>query len=505
MNELLQRHWDVVVIGTGVGGATLGRAMAEQGRSVLFVEKGRSGFRLERQTITPELEDPAARAVRGYWPDKVDATVNGQRSEFFAPLGCGVGGSSVFYAGTLERPEPHDLDHSEDRPHPVGGWPMRWQEMLPWLEKAEAMYGVHDGSTLPASPDDTAIMDRLRANGHQPSLLQSSIAGEPGCLECRGNKCPRTCKKDARSAGVEPALATGRAALLEQCEALALRGDGRRVTHLDARLRGEAVQLRADRFVLAAGALSSPRLLLASASEHWPGGCGNAHDQVGRHLMFHAIEVFAVWPRTIRGTDTPSKSVGLRDLYLHQGQRLGMVQAMGVNVGYGEILHFLRERVKVGPLARLAPLTPLAAYAASIMMGRAKLFVGQLEDLPYPGNRVLLDPAQPGRIRIEYTMHDELLQRRRVFRKTIQRAFKGMRPSFVNWQPELNFGHGCGTLRAGDDPRTSALDAHCKVHGVENLHVVDASFFPTSMGVNPSLTIAANALRVADHLVRAAT
>lgn len=503
MNDLLNRHWDVIVIGTGMGGATLGRAMAEQGRRVLFVEKGRAGFRQERQALTHEVADPVARAVRGFWPDPVDATVNGQRNEFFAPLGCGIGGSSVFYAGTLERPEPHDLDDSESRPHPVGGWPVRWQDMLPWLEKAEAMYSVHDGSHTPRSADDAAIMQRLSANGMRPITLHSSIAGEQGCLECRGNKCPRSCKKDARSAGVEPALATGQASLLERCEALALRGDGQRVTHLEADLQGTRVQLRADRYVLAAGALGSPRLLLASASEHWPGGCGNAHDLVGRHLMFHLNEMFAVWPGTDQDSTEPSKSVGLRDLYHLDGQRLGMVQAMGVNVGYGEIVHFLRERVKLGPLARLAPLTPLAAWPAARMMGRAKLFVGLLEDLPYAGNRVLLDPARPSRVRFEYTVHDELLQRRRTFRRAIQRAFRGLRPTFANWQPELNYGHPCGTLRAGHDPRTSVLNAHCQVHGVENLHVVDASFFPSSMGVNPSLTIAANALRVADHLMKA--
>lgn len=502
MNELLNRHWDVLVIGTGMGGATLGRALAERGRSVLFVEKGRAGFRQERQTLSFEVADPVARAVRGFWPEPVEAIVNGQRSEFFAPLGCGVGGSSVFYAGTLERPEPHDLDHSESRPHPVGGWPFRWQEMLPWLEKAEAMYGVHDGRGTPVSADDAAIMEKLGANGYRPIRLHSSIEGGPGCLECRGNKCPRTCKKDARSAGIEPAVATGRAAVLERCEALALRGDGRRITHLEADLQGQKVQLRADRYVLAAGALGSPRLLLASASEHWPHGCGNAHDQVGRNLMFHLCEMFAVWPGTDQGSTEPSKSVGLMDLYHFNGQRQGMVQAMGVNVGYGEIVHFLRERLKQGPLARLAPLTPLAAWPASRLMGRAKLFVGQLEDLPYPGNRVLLDPARPGRIRFEYTMHEELLERRRLFRRAIWRAFRGMRPSFANWQPEINVGHACGTLRAGHDPRTSVLNAHCRVHDVENLHVVDSSFFPSSMGVNPSLTIAANALRVADHLVK---
>lgn len=518
MNDLLNRHWDVIVIGTGMGGATLGRALAEQGRSVLFLEKGRQGFRGERQGLSAAVADPVARAVRGYWPDKLEGKVNGQQHTFFAPLGCGIGGSSVFYAGTLERPEPHDLDDSAALPHPVGGWPFGWHEMVPWLEKAESMYRVHGGSRAPdpnlsvpdgsadkPSADDAVILKRLQTNGYRPSLLRSAISGHGDCLECRGTKCPRVCKMDARSAGIEPALASGHAALIDQCEVIAVRGDASRITHVEAIHRGQHLRLSADRFVLAAGALSSPRLLLASRSEDWPHGCGNAHDLVGRNLMFHLNEMFAIWPRTKGGTSVPSKSVGLRDLYSIDGQRMGMVQAMGINVQYGEIAHFLKERLRATRFPQLAQLTPLAAWPASKVLGQAKLFVGLLEDLPYQHNRVYLDHAQPSRICFEYSMAPELLQRRKLFRRAIHSAFKGMRPVFVGWQPELNYGHPCGTLRAGSDPRTSVLNEDCRVHDIDNLYVVDASFFPTSMGVNPSLTIAANALRVANLLMKTKT
>jgi choline dehydrogenase-like flavoprotein len=221
--------------------------------------------------------------------------------------------------------------------------------------------------------------------------------------------------------------------------------------------------------------------------------------------MFHLNEMFAIWPRTKGGTSVPSKSVGLRDLYSIDGQRMGMVQAMGINVQYGEIAHFLKERLRATRFPQLAQLTPLAAWPASKVLGQAKLFVGLLEDLPYQHNRVYLDHAQPSRICFEYSMAPELLQRRKLFRRAIHSAFKGMRPVFVGWQPELNYGHPCGTLRAGSDPRTSVLNEDCRVHDIDNLYVVDASFFPTSMGVNPSLTIAANALRVANLLMKTKT
>jgi choline dehydrogenase-like flavoprotein len=308
---------------------------------------------------------------------------------------------------------------------------------------------------------------------------------------------------DARSAGLEPALATGRAELLEQCEVVAVRGTENRITHVEVIHGGKPMMLRARHYALAAGAFNSPRILLASDSAAWPQGCGNSHDLVGRHLMFHLNEMFAVWPPGKIRTTNPSKSVGLRDLYTLEGQRLGMVQAMGVGVGYGEITHFVKERMDASGWGSVARLAPLIGLSASHFLGQAKLFVGLLEDLPYLENRVRLDRERPQQLFFEYTMHSELLTRRKLFRKAIRRAFKGMRPLFANWQPELNYGHPCGTLRSGTDPRSSVLNAECRVHGIDNLYVVDASFFPTSMGVNPSLTIAANALRVADLMEKA--
>ena len=515
MKEIVERVWDVIVIGTGVGGGTAGRALAEAGASVLSLQKGRQGFRTERQGLDPVMADPVARAVRGFWPDPVHATINGRQQTFFAPLGCGTGGSSVFYAATLERPAPHDLDAGST--HPGGGWPVGYEAMRPWFDAAEAMYRVHGepdplsdipcprlGTPAEPSAGDTAILDRLRANGLHPYRLHTAIANTPGCLDCLGVKCPRVCKMDGRSAGLEPALATGRAALLDECEVVALRGEPHRITHVDALHRGEPIVLRARRFVLAAGALSSPRLLLASRSEAWPRGCANEHDQVGRHLMFHANELFAIWPRDAGHGSQPSKAVGLRDLYTLEGRPMGMVQAMGVNVSYGLIAHFLRQRLADSSLKALSALAPVAATLASLALGQAKLFVGLLEDLPYAENRVVFDARHPGRIVFEYTIHPELLERRALFRKAIRRAFRGLRPVFVDWRPELNYGHACGTLRAGTDPATSVVNADGRAHGLDNLYVVDASYFPTSTGVNPSLTIAANALRVA-HLMKAET
>ena len=515
--SLTARLWDVVVVGTGMGGGTLGRALAEQGLSVLFIEKGPAGYRAEETPLNPGITDPVSRQLRGFWPGSVVADVDGVTSQFFAPLGSGVGGSSVFYAATLERPEPHDLDDRPDRPHPTGGWPVSHAEMEPWLARAEALFAVNGepdplsgagaGSLTPPPPLDAgeiAMMDRMRRRGLHPYRLHAALRHVDGCRDCLGFKCPRPCKMDGRSAGVEPALATGHAALLDQCEVTRIHGDGAAVSHLELRHAGHDLTVRARAYVLAAGALASPRLLLASANEAWPEGCGNQSGLVGRNLMFHLNEMVAIWPR--RGApplDGPTKAIGFRDLYHVEGMRFGMVQAMGIAAREGEILHYMRmmlARSRLGRLPALGQLARLPAALAARMLGEAQIFVGLMEDLPYAGNRVTWAPGDGDTIRLSYAFQPEVLTRRRRFRHLIGRALRGQRHMFLTRWPELNFGHPCGTLRFGTDPATSVLDADCKVHGLSNLHVVDGSFMPTSMGVNPSLTIAANALRVADRI-----
>ncbi len=516
--HLLDQSWDVAVIGTGMGGGTVGRALAEAGLRVLFVEKGPAGYRSEAQALDPGVFDPDARLLRGFWPGQMAATINGRASRFFGPVGAGVGGSSVFYAGTLERPERHDLEDIPGRAHPTGGWPVGFDAFLPWFDAAQRMYDIHGGQDplndvphavappLPLGEGDAAMMASFEAAGLHPYALHSCVTPRPGAQGCLGHKCACGCKRDGRSAGVEPAVATGRAAVLDRAEVRRIESDGRRVTGLRLRLGSEEHVLTARRYVLAAGAFGSPRLLLGSASEACPTGLGNSSDQVGRNLMFHLNEMLAIWPRRGHGFDGPSKAIGLRDLYHDGDARFGMVQAMGIEASYGDIVHVLNgmyDRSALARLPKLRHLTRLPAAVAAQVLGAAKVFVGLMEDLPYGENRVHApDPKDPDALAFDYTLHPELLTRRRAFRRAMKRAFRGHRSLFLTRTPELNFGHGCGTLRFGSDPRSSVQRADGRLHDVGNLYVADASFMPTSAGVNPSLTIAANALRVADHLVR---
>src|SRR5690606_24109385 len=257
-------------------------------------------------------------------------------------------------------------------------------------------------------------------------------------------------------------------------------------------------------YVLSAGGLGSPSLLLRSRNESWPDGLGNRHDLVGRNLMFHLSEILAVWPDgDVSRTEPPPRSLCFRDLYYRDGTRMGLVQSMGLKAGYGEILYAAQLRLATS-LFRNVPLLKqglrVPAYLAASLLGPAHLFVGILEDLPVPDNRLLVDRSDPDRLEFQYSISDELNARRQLFRRQMAEAFGGLRRMFMSQAPQINFAHPCGTVRFGTDPRISVLDRDCKVHGVANLFVVDSSFMPTSNGVNPSLTIGANALRVAERI-----
>lgn len=522
MTAAAQFSPDVVVIGAGMGGGLAGRALAEAGLSVLFLERGPTPPRLAVNAMAAEPGNASARELLGCWPAPTRAVIGGVPSLPVANQGVGPGGTSAFYGAALERPARRDLETVGAMAHPTGGWPVGHDEFAPWFDRAQQLLylsGTSDPlgdppavpllTPPPLSPAHEAQAAQLRRRGLHPYRTPLGIRYLPGCLECIGHRCPLSCKMDGRSAGVEPALATGRAQLWDRAVVRRLLGRGRRVEGVEVEVGGRLRIVRAPVVVLAAGAMSSPRLLLASASEDWPQGCANGSGLVGRGLMFHLDEMFALWAPRGLSRQGPRKTFSLRDFYDGAGvpglepaapERLGLVQALGVRAEYGLILAALRARLESSAFHRLPGLRlalHLPAAMAARLLGSADLYAAMIEDLPSDENRVLYDPDNPDDLLFTYDFPAELLARRHRLRRQLVRRFGRGRILFLNHRPEPNLAHACGTLRFSDDPARGVLDRDCRAHELDNLYVADASFMPTSTGVNPSLTIAANALRVA--------
>lgn len=499
--------WDVVIVGTGMGGAALGYALARRGRRVLFLERG--VLRPASEQPVGEVTDPDERLRLGLWPDPVRMIVNGRTTESYAAIGCAAGGSTRLYAAALERFEPDDFDSA-------GGWPVPYAEMARFYTEAEDalnVLGTRDPLGDPAAPErpvpppcapvDGVFIDDFEQAGLHPYRLHVGIAYQPGCRECLGTICERACKSDAANRFLQPALATGHAALRTQCEVTAIDSRGRLATAVAYRRDGVLRRVRGRVVVLAAGALRSPGLMLLSANADHPAGLANSSGLVGRNLMFHASDWVALWPSRKAGMDGPRKTIALRDFYRAGAVRLGAFQSVGLSAGYGNILMFLYDWFDRGALARLRFLRPFLRIPAAIaakLFGKASIFALIMEDLPYRDNRVAIDPADPGRIIVQYDIRPELVARGRMARKLLRERLGGLRKFFLRPDFMIDTGHPCGTCRFGDDPAASVLDRDCRAHDCDNLFVVDASFMPSSAGVNPSLTIAANALRVAEAI-----
>jgi choline dehydrogenase-like flavoprotein len=500
------RHWDVIVVGTGVGGATVGRSLALAGLSVLFLEKG---GRIGPGEEGDAAATPEARIAQGWWPHPLTRRQsNGDRQRFYAPIGCASGGTSIHYAAALERMSASDFDGLHTASGSTSPWPVSFEEFVPYYEAAEKLYGITGGSDALAeqrmSEWDRALMEQMRQNGLRPEPLHVAIRYDEQCKECIGRVCPRDCKSDARVACLEQALREPQCQILEHCDVQTLEADQERVRVVKALHRGRELELRAGIVVLSAGALHTPQILLRSRNELWPDGLANSSDQIGRNLMFHTTDIFALWaPRRIARQGRQRKSISVRDFYVHNGRRLGYVQSMGLDAGRGEIAVFVKDELRrrgVRNEVLLSLLAKAPSYIGELMFGSAGIFAAMTEDDPIPDNRITLDPNEPDGASFTYTITDDLRRRADELRLAFSRSVRPWRMLRISTKLEMNYGHPCGTCRFGDDRASSVLDRNCRAHDIQNLYVVDSSFMPRSGAINPSLTIAANALRVAPQI-----
>ena len=383
------------------------------------------------------------------------------------------------------------------------GWPFAYDELEPWYTRAEKLYQVRGAlgfdkteprhsEPFPFGPvlDEPAIArvrERLKDAGLHPFPLPLGIDVDKWLARAKTpwDAFPDTGsgKMDAESCGLSEALRHPNVELRENArvERLLLEPDGKRIMGVEATVEGERRRISARIVVLSAGAVNSAALLLASGE----GGVANRSDAVGRHFMNHNCSaVLAIDPRVVNDS-VYQKTLGINDFYLDDGRGgppLGNIQLLG--------------RVTAPILRSNIPRAP--EWALSLLTRRSVDWYAMSEDLPNPESRVTV---KGGQIHLDWkrsnwSAHEGLLK---AFKEHLRAAGYPMLLSkpFDRRTPS----HQCGTVRIGRDPKTSPLDPFCRAWDHPNLFVVDASFLPTSAAVNPSLTIAAQALRVADHIV----
>lgn len=489
---------DVAIIGSGMGGGVLARALGEQGVRVCVLERG---TRLPREDDNWSPHRVFVEQVYKNAEPWLDAR-NGR--EFSPGVHYWVGGNTKVYGGSLVRFREQDFEQVRFHEGVSPAWPFRYADLEPYYAVAETWFGVHgtpgqDASdpwrssdypypALPHEPYTTELVERLRRQGVTAADASIAVDRRPGgsCIRCRtcdGFPCRLGAKGDAETRGIEPAIRTGNVTLETSVEVsrLVTNSAGTRVTCALGTRNGQPVEVRARTFIVSAGAVNSARLLLMSANDRHPNGLANSSGLVGRRYMVHnATFMVAVDPRRRNETHF-QKTMSINDWYLgsDSGEPLGNIQMLGKL--QGPMLKAARPHLP----ERLLDL--VTKYSVDLYL--------ESEDLPDPENRVTLTPA--GVPLINWTPNN--LGAHRDLIRTARRMLRTAGYPLVVHETMgiATNSHMCGTVVAGDSPARSVLDTHCRAHDVENLFVVDGSFFPSSAAMNPALTIAAQAVRVA--------
>jgi choline dehydrogenase-like flavoprotein len=330
--------------------------------------------------------------------------------------------------------------------------------------------------------------------------MHTGIGYRPGCWECQGMTCPRDCKSHGFNRALAPAIAAG--APVEMREGAEVRRLER--TSGSARWRvivgsdGFEDEIEANRIVLAAGALNTPLVLQRSVGL-WD---GRVPGLIGAGAMFHFSDIFAVGGLAAGTLWGPRKVLAFRDHYRDGAMPLAEVQSMGLVPSAWMVARHLSDRalqmgIPHSAFVRLA--TRAAGGIGARRYAEAELFTAAVEDLPYAENRVDTITGADGieRIAITYRPRPEMLRRAERLRTLLREAFAPLPVDFLTRLGRPNLGHPMGTCRMGTDPESSVTDPDGQVWCHDGLYVADASAFPSSLGINPALTIAANALRVA--------
>jgi choline dehydrogenase-like flavoprotein len=514
-------HYDIIIIGSGAGGGTLFHKLAPSGKRILLLERGDYVPREADNWSTHAVNVAGKYQTREHWRDQDGKDLHPHTNYW-------VGGNTKFYGAALFRLRKQDFGELRHDGGISPAWPLSYDEIEPYYTAAEHLYQVHgergvDPTEPPASapyrypavthePRMQQLSDDFAALGLAPFhvplgiMLDESDRRRSRCIRCGtcdGHPCLVQAKSDAEVVCVDPALRHDNTTLLTGAyvSRLETSPSGREVSRVHVERNGARETYTADIVVVSAGAINSAALLLRSASDRHPRGLANGSDVVGRHYMGHVNSVLMALSRCPNPT-VFQKTLAVNDFYFGSPEwpsPMGHISFVG----------------KLDGVTLSAGAPAIAPGWTLDLMGKHSIdFWLTSEDLPDPDNRVTLD--RDGRITLAYTPNngeghrrlikqvESLMQRQTACPIHGKSCHQGLfsRNLFIGQRiPLAGVAHQNGTIRFGHDPKTSALDVNCRTHEVDNLYVVDGSFFPSSGAVNPALTIMANALRVGDHLL----
>ena len=513
-------RYDVAIIGTGAGGGTLAYALASTGKNILLLERGDYVPREKDNWDTRAVNLEGKYNTKEVWRDRDGKELHPHTNYY-------VGGNTKFYGAALFRLRREDFGEVKHWGGVSPAWPIAYEDLEPYYTRAEQLYHVHgergvDPTDPPArapyphppvshEPRIQQLADDWARLGRRPFhvplgvMLDETNPRKSRCIRCAtcdGHPCLVSAKSDAQVVCVDPALEHPNVTLVTNAHVTRLEtsASGREVTHIVVERQGTPETYAADVVVVACGAINSAALLLRSANDRHPRGLANGSDVVGRHYMGHVNSVLMALSKCPNPT-VFQKTLALNDFYFGSAEweyPMGHISFVGKLDG---------DTLRAGAPA-IAP-----GWTLDLMARHSLDFWLTSEDLPDPDNRVTLD--REGNIVLAYRPNNEEGHRRlteqlkRLMAQQTKCQVHGhecheglfARNLYLGQRiPLAGVAHQNGTIRFGRDPKTSALDVNCKAHELDNLYVVDASFFPSSAAVNPALTVVANALRVGDHL-----
>jgi choline dehydrogenase-like flavoprotein len=516
----MSKHYDIVIIGSGAGGATLAQRLAPTGKSILILERGEHLPR-EADNWSPKAVfiDNKYRA-KERWYDK-------HGKPFHPNTHYWAGGNTTFFGAALMRLREGDFQEVRHKGGISPAWPIDYADLKPYYAEAETLWKVHgergvDPAEAPNDPPyayppirhDPGIQrlkNHLEGQGWRPFNLPLGVdfvADSPlttpciKCKTCGGYPCLLKAKSDARTCALEPAMGFPNVTLMTGKKAIRLETDasGRTVTAVVTTSAEGEERWSGDIVVTAAGAVNTAALFLASANAAHPNGLANGSDQVGRNYAFHTLT--AVVSLTLAPLDAPfPKTLAVNDFYWRDPRG-----GFDFPMGHIQLLEYMSGQTLEGQVAEFLPPFLAPGFAFEAVAERLLSFLVISEDLADPNNRVKL--GADGRITLDYT-HNNLEGHERLV-NTLRGALDGFvshhhpiaqhRLEFSSLLPLYGTAHQAGTVRFGKDTKSSVLDPWCKAHELDNLYVTDSGFFVSSAAVNPTLTIVANAMRVGDHL-----